>query len=97
MPTAFNSPPDSSWRNRIALAIVAPGDMVGNCIVLRSAGPVPTPQTNLVPPASIAPNIFFCIRLKESATEPGGDKISPRNCPYAHPLRAYRRVVTDGT
>ena len=53
----------------MAIASVASGEVVGNCIVFKSAGPVPTPQTNFVPPASIEPNMLD-MSPKESATEP---------------------------
>src|SRR5690348_12442557 len=36
-------------------ASVSPGVVVGNDTVSKSSGPLPTPQTNLVPPASTAP------------------------------------------
>ena len=41
----------------MAAAIVSAGDAVGMRNVFRSSGPDPTPQINLVPPASIAPNV----------------------------------------
>ena len=42
-------------RNRWPQASVSVGVVVGNTILSKSAGPVPTPQTNFVPPASIPP------------------------------------------
>ncbi len=60
MPIAFRSALDS-WKNRTTEARVISGVEVGNCAVLRSSGPVPIPQTNLVPPASIAPNMLLSI------------------------------------
>src|ERR1700752_3321564 len=48
----------SCWRKkRMTSAIVELGDAVGTCPIFRFSGPVPTPQMNLVPPASIAPNM----------------------------------------
>src|SRR6266700_6878614 len=58
MPTACNCPPECSFRKVTAEPIVASGDVVGSCVTARSSGPVPTAQTNLVPPASIAPNTY---------------------------------------
>src|SRR6185369_16527170 len=76
MPTAFNSPLDSSCRKLIAIARVASGVVVGNCTVFRSPGPVPIPQTNLVPPASIEPNIFSTLAPRSLPHKLCHDKIS---------------------
>src|SRR5881396_3780214 len=59
MPTAFNLPAEFSCRNLTAAATVHSGDVVGISTVFRSSGPLPIPQMNFVPPASIAPNMFI--------------------------------------
>ena len=47
------------WPSQaIVRASVSAGEVVGICVLTMSSGPVPAPQTNLVPPASIAPNIY---------------------------------------
>src|SRR3569833_16626 len=56
MPIALKLPPPASRRNAMAAAMVGSGSAVAVRIVRRSSGPVPTPQMNLVPPASMAPN-----------------------------------------
>src|SRR2546430_2326250 len=64
IPTACNFPLDCSRKKSIALAVVARGDVVGNSVSFRSSGPVPTAQTNFVPPASMAPNtVDLTVRL----------------------------------
>src|SRR5881398_1561823 len=70
MPTAFNLPAEFSCRNLTAAATVHSGDVVGISTVFRSSGPLPIPQMNFVPPASIAPNMFIdpqgvCHRKRE--------------------------------
>src|SRR6185312_460626 len=56
MPMALSLPPPASRRNAMAAAMVDSGSPVGMRTVRRSPGPVPAPQMNLVPPASMAPN-----------------------------------------
>src|SRR5947199_10302005 len=44
------------WRRKlITFSRVAAGEVVGTLIVCQSSGLVPTPTTNLVPPASMQP------------------------------------------
>src|SRR6478752_2384512 len=61
----------------MAMASVASGAVVGNCIVFRSVGPVPTPQTNLVPPASIEPNIISICAPRSLPQNLAGTKFQP--------------------
>src|SRR5581483_3299659 len=59
IPIACNFPSLRSRKKFRALAIVASGEVVGNCVMSRLAGSLPTAHTNLVPPASMAPNKIF--------------------------------------
>src|SRR6185312_2292261 len=56
MPMALGLSRPASRRNAIAAAMVGSGSPVGMRMVRRSSGPVSTPQTNFVPPASMATN-----------------------------------------
>src|SRR6185312_7987403 len=56
MPMALGLSRPASRRSAIAAAMVGLGSAVGMRSVRTSSGPVPTPQTNFVPPASMAPN-----------------------------------------
>src|ERR1700739_949615 len=55
MPTAISLTPACSRRNRMTFGIVAAGVEVGKGESCKSSGPVPKPQTNFVPPASMHP------------------------------------------
>src|SRR5271165_2245195 len=65
MPTAWSRLPACSRNQLTALSMVASGEVVGNWVVRRSSGPVPMPQTNLVPPASMPPKTFMWVLVFE--------------------------------
>ena len=56
MPTAQRLPSDASRKKATAFAVVVAADSVGNRVIFKFEGSVPTAQMNFVPPASIAPN-----------------------------------------
>src|SRR5216683_7050692 len=93
MPTACKRPPECSFRNVTAEPIVASGDVVGNCVTVRSSGAVPTAQTNLVPPASIAPNTF---RPLLYATESTGLNSAKINSIATNSPRGFFRNTVNG-